>query len=858
MEPVNWSAWLLPILAPVAGWLLWTRLPSGDDDYNDPLETVFAVVLCGVFVMGLAALLLAELGILRPPILLLALAALSGALGWRRRLSPPTRRPQPVETLAFLLVVGLAVASVAPASEEVLGGRDPGVYANTSAWIAQKGTVRVRSEALADVGVEGNRLFFGSVVMPGFYVRTIATGEVSPQFFHLLPTYMAVGYWLGGQRGALSVPPVFGVLGIIAVFLFARRVLGVGPAVVAAALLVLNLAQVWVGRNPYSEPATQLGVFAALWCIAVAHRTGGLRWGVLGGIALGTCFLLRVDAPLLFVAIAPALVVMQAASRQPQRWITHGFLPVAVAAGIWGCIHGWIFSRPYVLALLHSVGPLWMVTAAIVALCGIALVSLGRVRRLVEWLHRNGRRAWVLSTVALCTAFVFALWIRPYVEPFEIHPRSGRRTYVEEALLRVGWYVSTPGLLAAVGGMALLLRQWLVHRASQWLPFVVVVLAFSLLYFWDPRIHADHPWMMRRFLPVVLPGITVAIAAAAAWLWAHPGRLRHARRAVAVAGVAYVLAHEVAMTLPFWTHREKAGVIDQLTEFAADVPEGSIVLFDYPGTEQRVAMPLAFNWLHDVLPVFRDGRRDPWGDRRADFFEAQVMRWLDEGREVQYLTRADGDWTFLTPNLVWEPVSEILLEAPVIGTRLAGPPQAPLTYRERFRLARARLALERLVPCAGAVLDMDGPVTGATQGLYGTEGRRRSRYRWAMPRARVLFPACDRSDESRPAALTVRAACWRPEENTPCDVKVSVNGVEAGVLDLTRSLREHVMPIPSAAVAESIGPVEVRFEGPEFIPATRGGRDHRSLSFQLSTIRVEGHPRATAREAPRGAPGNET
>ena len=49
----------------------------------------------------------------------------------------------------------------------------------------------------------------------------------------------------------------------------------------------------WGMRNPYSEGATQLGVFAALWCIGRAYQTGGMRWGVLGGASLGLCFLVR-------------------------------------------------------------------------------------------------------------------------------------------------------------------------------------------------------------------------------------------------------------------------------------------------------------------------------------------------------------------------------------------------------------------------------------------------------------------------------------------------------------------------------------------------------------------------------------
>ena len=177
------AAWLIPPLAAIAGWMVWSRLTPGPDERDEPVESTFAVVLAAVIVTGLAALLLAEMGYLRPSVLCVALIGVSLALFTRPNRRHPGPRASARDLAAVLLLSLLVAATVAPGSEDLLGGRDPGVYANTAAWLARNGDIRMRSTLLASMPPEARPAFHTDVLFMGFHVGNAADGQIAPSSF---------------------------------------------------------------------------------------------------------------------------------------------------------------------------------------------------------------------------------------------------------------------------------------------------------------------------------------------------------------------------------------------------------------------------------------------------------------------------------------------------------------------------------------------------------------------------------------------------------------------------------------------------------------------------------------------------
>lgn len=570
-------AWLLLGASALTGALLWNAFgaarsddrPDGAD--REPIAALAGALALGVVVLGLVALLLAELRLLTALTALIGVLAVGGAAVWRIgrrgrrgvawRTGVAALWRQRGALVGLAAVLGFAVVAMRPGSDDLLGGRDPGVYVNIGAHIARAGRITVDDTALAAIPPARRCAFFSDSVcnnptgtfegrfVPGFYFPNSADGQIVPQFYHLFPTWLAVGHWLGGigedapdaALGALAVPPAFGVLALVFAFLFLRRVTGTAIAVVSVLLLATLLPELWCLRNPMTEGSTQWSLFVALWA---THRllsgddervaAAGQRDLVLAVCALGATLLARIDALLIVSAFAAGVLVAGVSHVQAGRWrpSTLRAVMTRLVVGLlvfvaWSLAHGWWLSRPYVTALSDKLAPLAAASVGSLLLAlvmvrvqraqdamGAALSALARVRLPLS----------LLATGALAAAVWWAWTVRPTLEPFEPF-RGMARSYNEETLLRLGWYVGLPAIGATILGVGAALHAWLAEltqggdgapqqdpqpgrgpTVTAALPWFVVFIGFAALYLYKANIYPDHPWMTRRFIPAVLPG----------------------------------------------------------------------------------------------------------------------------------------------------------------------------------------------------------------------------------------------------------------------------------------------------------------------------------------------------------------
>jgi len=483
-----------------------------------------------------------------------------------------------------------AAWQIAENSQQLVVTRDPGTSLQFGYWLAQHGSVSIPVQAAAFGGVHPG-LVFGST---GFVQQG---ASLSAQFLAGLPSVLAAGFWAGGIHAALLVPPVLGALAVLTFAGLVGRLAGPRWAPAGAVVLALALPEQYTSRAPFSEPLVQILLLGGL-CLLIdsltapaSSRARAARWwlaspsprvvlAVLGGLALGLTATVQVDGLTDALPAIPVIGVMLAA-RRPQA------LPfgagLVVGAG-YGLAAGYVLARPYLDSQSSSMRTFGIIAAAVIAVTAGGVLWAHYGRDLIEqyWQDWPGVKRmlaarplrWLPEAAAALTLLALVGFaIRPYVQTVRANsgpsvtgyvgylqrvagvPLDPTRTYAEDTLYWVIWYIGLPAVLLGAFGLAMLARRVLRAlitwndpdgAARIWALPLLIVGWVTVTVLWRPGTVPDQPWASRQLVPVVLPGLILAAVWAAAWLTGRAG----VRGAGNVASSAVAVLSVGALLLP--------------------------------------------------------------------------------------------------------------------------------------------------------------------------------------------------------------------------------------------------------------------------------------------------------------------
>jgi hypothetical protein len=522
------------------------------------------------------------------------------------RLLPAGRRAEPRWATWFGLLATVVVAAgltgwqLRYGSEAVIVTRDPGTYLQAGYWIGQHGSLPI-PETLTAFGGAHAALNFSST---GFLTQG---GTIYPAVTPGLPLVLAGASWVHGAAAAAVMGPVLGGLAVLSFAGLVARLVGPQWAPAGALLLGLSVPQQYVGRTTLAETALQIVLFGGLCLLvdSVAIRGSGSaaggwlttadpkapigrsRWvsaitpertlAALAGLSLGFGLVVSLDAMLYLIVVIPfgcALVI----GRRPQATP----FPIGIAVGVcYGLVGCFLLDRPLfdligATGALAGVVALWLIAACVAA---TQLARLSFVRRTVPRVLAAWPLRWVPELAYLVVpAVLIGFAVRPYVQKVHGQPDAAvaafvaalqrqeglavdpTRTYAEQTLYWLLWYVGVPTVLLGTAGIALVFRRSL--RALQtwrdptgvwrlWALPAAIICAGTAVVLWSPDIVPDQPWASRRLVVFAIPGLVLCGLWAAAW-FGRRARERAARSfTVGVVGVfccAAMLLPTVATT----------------------------------------------------------------------------------------------------------------------------------------------------------------------------------------------------------------------------------------------------------------------------------------------------------------------
>ena len=530
--------------------------------------------VAGAIVFGVAACLVDAFH----PLATLGLAVCSGVVaGWLALRSGAGWGITAPDLLVVILAAAWLIWGAGNASQQVFTTTDPGVYV-TNAWNLAEGNGPLL-EIAPGVITETD----GSFGLSGYHDDR-GDGSLSSQFPRGLPVVLAVAYGAGGPGLLFLAPVLIATAGLLVFYMFARLYLSGWWSALATAGLALNLAFVHFGRGAYSEPLMSFLVIGACWMTLLALERPGWGWGA--GMLLGAALCVRIDA-LVVVTVVPALAAYAVAARRPVLpWLVRVLPGLGLGAGL-AVLDLLLLSPSYWQAQDRR---LVMVAVLVVGTTLAAAVAPRLVRFVSTPLLARRRVLAVIGAVSVALMAVFVFAVRPFGP--EAHTTTGRNDYLAILLGREGhiadptrtmaestglwlWWYLGPLLIAGLAGAVLLTRRLLLRYRPEAVVVLTMAGVTAAIYLWRPSINPLQIWAMRRFLPVVVPGLTVLGVIALA---AVVERIRPRGPAIAACAVAVAVGLSPGVrTLQVPATAEIPGAYDLVAAVCDDLPEDAVL-----------------------------------------------------------------------------------------------------------------------------------------------------------------------------------------------------------------------------------------------------------------------------------------
>jgi hypothetical protein len=828
---VVWSSLAVLLVAYIPGALAF-RLPLAQRDRRAALaaeERLFWQVILSVGLSLSVALALAAAGVYTLNRLIAVNAILSAAMlaAWRRRLLLRGTAVRPRWTIALVAaLIALGAWRFFPPAEYLIGGKDPGTYMNEGFLIARRGGIVVADRTIAAVPPPVLDLFFTpnrdvdyyDARFMGFFLRDPSTGETVGQLPHLYPASIAIAYGIGGVRGALRVTGWWAILGLLAVYFAAARLIGPTAAFATAGLLGLHVLQVWWGRYPNAEIAMQALTFAALLAFARAHQDEDAFFAPVAGWLVGLLPFARLESVVVIAAVVGAMALMWIVQRRapPRLFVISALAGISLAC--------WYYSGPLsayswdTFQFLTKV-PMWLV-----------LIGLGAAAAAVAMLLWARRRWSERTAAAIPGALIFVVLAMSAYAWFFRTPAGTLTDYNAHALRAItDVYLLRPALAAGLIGFALLVRGrfW---RAPA---LLLVITVFTVFVCYKIRIVPEHFWLSRRVLPIMLPGLLMFVAAAAlGGLW-NGGLIR--RTALGIVGGLFVVwlgARYAAAAAPIAAHIEYAGLAQYLETLAARIGDRDLLIVesrDVTGSDNHVfAAPLAYLYDRHVLVL-----ESPVPDKAVlEAFLADAARTY-----TRVLFLGGGGTDLLSRRITATPIADARVQLPEYEVT----PWQTLPDEVRRKDFDYSLYQLSIAASAAAAFTLD---IGYQDDLHVvrfhakevSDGRT---IRWTGAQSFVAVPGL--SGQERTVSIVMHDG-GRPAAAGAAIVDVSFDGTPLGTITVASGFQTYTLALPAdaaRAAAARDAPARLVFRSRVWVPQRLiGGSDDRELGVMVDKVEI--------------------
>lgn len=697
--------------------------------------------------------------------------------------------------------------------ESVFGGRDQGIYSNSAVYIAQNGGLKVDYPLLESSDYSGD---YQMRLIPGLYHTD---GTITMQFSHLFSVWLAQAFSTFGIQGLLGLNAIFSLVSVVLFRLLLNQYTSRKYSIIGAIFFGFNTSQVWMSRITLTEIFTQMLVIAALLLISWAFNKKEIAWGSWAGFLIGLALLCRIDSLLLFPLLVLSCFVfiiikepLDQSLKNLWRNIFYGFIPVSIVS--FG--YYYFFSKPYFLFLFPRLVLILLFAAVFMMLFPFHSVVRNIVKKYSIILFNS-------IVFIVVTLFLFAYFIRPHLSPFSIiklpgHFLDGTRTFQEDSLVNLSYYLSVPIIFLGLIGWLYALKKIIFEKDSRWILPVFIVGGFSALYLYNPNISPDQFWAIRRFVPIIIPGfILFAFYSSELIINFIMQRFKSTniiKAVVAIIGV-YMIGFSIYTIQPIAFYKEQDNVWNNIKNISMHIPDDAILLVD---SSEIYTTPLLMSFSKKVIPL----------NKLTDDGVKKLVSYILENptQKVLYLSRENRDLLVGFQNHLIKAFTEVTSKTEKVTNGL---PRNKETIVDN-------LYLHELSPSKNKEIRIGAyPALGTKEvGFYSTEiDEEGIPFRWTNGDAEIVIPV---NTQEFPRALQISINNIGIEGR---DFWININGKIVYQGKTNRGVKELIIDIND--IPNQDGKITVQIETETWSPGTSGSSDTRDLGIAIEQIRLLKH-----------------
>lgn len=590
-------------------------------------ETLFLQVLASIVITGLIAFTLAMLGYFSLMNLLVLLLVYSIVITIKFKVKfSLSSFPKPkltLESLVLALIIIIGAILFFPPSEYVVrGNMDANAYLCTGVNLAKTGSLIIHDafQEYPHPIMENIQSFQQFTPVDSNFK------EILPPFLHLYSTWIAMFYSIFDLQTCLYVSPLFGIFGVLGIFLLSSRLFNNKIGLISASLLCLNFAQIHWSRTSLPEILGQFLFLSGAYAFIMFRRSDDSFFSVLSAVCIGEMLLLRLE--FIFIII-PIIFYFGFSKYKPKSRLYLTFLVPFSLLILYSTIQYCTVSRAYVFNLVVSqsyevfkVIPLlfnilfpqnfvrdinWYINyltqpttsflgvyifTGVLIIFSVFILTLDKVERVKNAL-KNKKFTFTLRHLFVLLFIVFVIWnyfLRPeYFQPPPGQPlfyyRSGGFDAIN--LIRLTYFLTPLGIW--LGIMALLTLFYKKSNLGAWFFFLPALFYFIIFTIHAP-ITPPLPFWSRKFISIIIPFLVILIAYA---IYTIKINLPHGKIIIPVL-ILYLVTSLIIISSPLIGYTGYKGAIDNMQNFADNFTEDDFIIFHHDRVGILFARPLWF------------------------------------------------------------------------------------------------------------------------------------------------------------------------------------------------------------------------------------------------------------------------